>query len=86
VYESELPSVRKIVVSDSHSMGGLQCVSLLHSVREFREESRATWRRLLSRRSRGKPMTWTRFARLEERYSLPRARVVHGLAGRVAKS
>jgi RNA-directed DNA polymerase len=55
------------------------------SVREFREESRATWRCLLSQRSRGKPMTWTRFARLEERYSLPRARVVHGLAGRVAK-
>ena len=57
-----------------------------YSLLEFREEARGIWRRRLSRRRRGKPMTWSRFARLEERYSLPRARVVHGLAGRVAKS
>ena len=57
-----------------------------YSLLEFREEARGIWRRRLSRRRRGKPMTWSRFARLEERYSLPRARVVHGLAGRLAKS
>jgi group II intron reverse transcriptase/maturase len=53
---------------------------------QFREEARGIWRRRLSRRRRGKPMTWSRFARLEERYSLPRARVVHSLVGSVAKS
>jgi len=57
-----------------------------YSLLEFREEARGIWRRRLSRRRRGKPMTWSRFARLEERYSLPRARVVHSLVGRVAKS
>ena len=56
-----------------------------YSLLEFRETAREVWRRQLSRRRRGQPMTWSRFARLEERYSLPRARVVHGLASRVAK-
>ncbi len=31
-------------------------------------------------------MTWAEFLRLEKRYSLPRARVVHGLRSSVAKS
>jgi hypothetical protein len=31
-------------------------------------------------------VTWAEFLRLEERYSLPRARVVHGLRSGVAKS
>ena len=31
-------------------------------------------------------MTWPEFLRLEKRYSLPHARVVHGLQSRVAKS
>jgi RNA-directed DNA polymerase len=57
-----------------------------YSLLEFREVARGIWRRWLSRRRRGHPMTWSRFARLEERYSLPRARVVHGLVSRVAKS
>jgi RNA-directed DNA polymerase len=57
-----------------------------YSLLEFREEARGIWRCRLSRRRRGKPMTWSRFARLEERYSLPRARVVHSLVGSVAKS
>ncbi len=31
-------------------------------------------------------MPWAEFLRLEERYGLPRARVVHGLQSRVATS
>src|SRR5271154_4524452 len=48
------------------------------SLLEFREIARGIWRRQLSRRRRSQPMAWSRFARLEERYKLPRARVVHG--------
>jgi RNA-directed DNA polymerase len=57
-----------------------------YSLLEFREEARRIWQRMLSRRRRGRPMTWPRFARLEEHYNLPRARVVHGLKSGVAKS
>ena len=56
------------------------------SLQKFREGSRRIWRCRLSRRRRGRPLTWPRFLRLEKRYSLPRARVVHGLVGCVAKS
>ena len=56
------------------------------SLQQFREGARGIWRRRLSRRRRDGTMTWAEFLRLEKRYSLPRARVVHGLAGRVAKS
>jgi hypothetical protein len=56
------------------------------SLLEFREEARKIWRRWLSRRRRDGEVTWAEFLRLEQRYSLPRARVVHGLAGGVAKS
>ena len=52
----------------------------------FREGVRRIWRRRLSRRCRGKRLTWLRFLRLEKRYQLPRAHVVHGLASSVAKS
>jgi len=53
---------------------------------EFRETARGIWRRQLSRRRRDGEVTWAEFLRLEERYSLPRARVVHGLRSGVAKS
>ena len=56
------------------------------SLQKFREGARRIWRRKLSRRRRGRSMTWPRFLRLEKRYSLPRARVVHGLMSGVAKS
>ena len=57
------------------------------SLRNCREATRWIWKRHLSRRRRGKPMTWLSFARLEERYRLPAARVIHSfLGGGVAKS
>jgi len=56
------------------------------SLLEFREEARRIWRRWLSRRRRDGAVTWAEFLRLEKRYNLPRARVVHGLRSSVAKS
>jgi hypothetical protein len=56
------------------------------SLKDFREEVRKLWRRWLSRRRRDGDVTWPEFDRLEKRYSLPPARVVHGLRSRVAKS
>jgi RNA-directed DNA polymerase len=57
-----------------------------YSLQEFREGARRIWRRKLSRRSRAGRVTWAQFSRLEKCYSLPLARVVHGLPSRVAKS
>jgi hypothetical protein len=48
--------------------------------------ARRIWRRRLSRRRRGKRMSWPEYKRRENRYDLPRARVVHGLTSSVAKS
>jgi RNA-directed DNA polymerase len=56
------------------------------SLLEFREGARRIWRRKLSRRRRDGDVTWTEFLRLEKRYSLPRARVVHGLRSSIAKA
>jgi group II intron reverse transcriptase/maturase len=56
------------------------------SLLEFREGARKIWRRKLSRRRRDGDVTWAQFLRLEKRYRLPRARVVHGLRSSVAKS
>jgi RNA-directed DNA polymerase len=56
------------------------------SLYRFREGVRQIWRRRLSRRRRGKRMSWLEFLRLEKHYRLPRAHVVHGLASSVAKS
>jgi RNA-directed DNA polymerase len=56
------------------------------SLQEFREGARRIWRRKLSRRRRDGDVTWAQFTRLEKRYSLPAARVVHGLLSSVAKS
>jgi len=57
-----------------------------NSLQEFREGARRIWRRKLSRRRRDGDVTWAEFLRLEKRYSLPRARVVHGLRSSAAKS
>jgi group II intron reverse transcriptase/maturase len=53
---------------------------------EFRETARGIWRRHLSRRRRDGEVTWAEFLRMEKRYNLPRARVVHGLRSGVATS
>lgn len=57
-----------------------------YSLLEFRETARGIWRRWLSRRRRDGVISWPEFLRLEERYNLPRARVVHGLRSGAAKS
>jgi group II intron reverse transcriptase/maturase len=57
-----------------------------YSLLEFRETARGIRRRALSRRRRDGEVTWAEFLRLEKCYSLPRARVVHGLLSGVAKS
>lgn len=57
-----------------------------YSLQEFREGARKIWRRKLSRRRRDGDVTWAQFLRLEKYYRLPRARVVHGMQSRVAKS
>ena len=56
------------------------------SLQAFLEGSRRIWRRWLSRRRRGGPLNWSDFLRLEQRYPLPRARVVHGLLSHAASS
>ena len=54
------------------------------SLQEFREGVRKLWQYWLSRRRRAGPMSWPEFLRLERRYGLPKARVVHGLLSRAA--
>jgi hypothetical protein len=56
------------------------------SLQEFLEGVRKIWKRWLSRRRRDGVMTWKEFLRLEKRYALPKARVVHSLLGSAAKS
>jgi RNA-directed DNA polymerase len=58
----------------------------LSSLQEFLEGAKEIWKRWLSRRRRAGPMTWPEFLRLERRYRLPKARVVHSLLGRAANS
>lgn len=53
-------------------------------LRCFRDEVRRLWRKWLDRRSRHAAMTWERFQRLEMRYPLPRAAVVHSIYVRAA--
>lgn len=45
----------------------------------FRRQVQWRWRYWLDRRSRKARMTWSRFARLSEKYPLPPARVVHSI-------
>ena len=54
------------------------------SLLEFREGVRKLWQYWLSRRRRAGRMTWPEFLRLERRYALPKARVVHGMLSRAA--
>jgi len=56
-----------------------------YSLQAFFEGARQAWRRGLSRRRRAGRVSWRAFVRLEQRYALPRARVVHGLAASAAK-
>jgi group II intron reverse transcriptase/maturase len=56
------------------------------SLQNFREGARRIWRRWLGRRRRAGPLTWPDFLRLEKRYRLPLARVVHSLLSGAAKS
>ena len=52
----------------------------------FLEGVRTTWRRWLSRRRRDGMIPWNEFLRLEKRYPLPKARVVHSALSSAAKS
>jgi len=56
------------------------------SLQEFLEGAREIWKRWLSRRRRAGRMTWKEFLLLEQRYELPKARVVHSLLSRAATS
>jgi RNA-directed DNA polymerase len=56
------------------------------SLQNFLGGARKIWKRWLSRRNRDGPLSWPDFERLEKRYGLPKARVVHGLLSRAAKS
>jgi len=49
------------------------------SLSSFREFTERSWRKWLSRRKRGHPMTWEIFGRLLERYPLPTPRIVHNV-------
>jgi RNA-directed DNA polymerase len=53
------------------------------SLQEYLEGARKIWKRWLSRRRRGRS-TWKAFQNLEQRYSLPRARIVHSVFGSAA--
>jgi group II intron reverse transcriptase/maturase len=57
-----------------------------HNLQAFLEGARKVWRQWLSRRRRAGHLSWPDFLRLEKRYGLPRARVVHGLLRGAAKS
>lgn len=54
------------------------------SLAAFRLGVRRTWRRWLSRRGQANPLSWPDFTRLEERYQLPAARVIHSPLRRAA--
>jgi RNA-directed DNA polymerase len=62
-------------------------INNFQSLNDYREAARSIWRKWLSRRNNGGGiMSWADFMRLEERYRLPPARVVHSLAKRAAYS
>jgi hypothetical protein len=56
------------------------------SLQEFLEGTRKAWKRWLSRCRRDGQIPWNAFLRLEKRYPLPAARVVHSLVSSAAKS
>jgi RNA-directed DNA polymerase len=55
-------------------------------LRDFLEGARTIWRRWLSRRRRGGPLSWDDFGRLTESYRLPPARAIHSVLKRAAPS
>ncbi len=56
------------------------------SLSDVRLRTRQIWRDWLSRRRRGGRLSWAAFVRLESRYMLPPARVIHSLTSRGASS
>lgn len=48
-----------------------------HSLSRYYLEVQKVWRKWLDRRSQRSKMTWDRFNRLLQRYSLPRPRIAH---------
>jgi RNA-directed DNA polymerase len=53
-------------------------------LRRFRDAVTRTWRIWLSRRTRGRPMSWESFTRLLGHYPLPPARAIHSVCRPVA--
>jgi len=51
----------------------------VEALRRFRDAVTRAWRKWLSRRSRGRPASWTAFDLLIKRYPLPAAVVVHSV-------
>jgi group II intron reverse transcriptase/maturase len=49
------------------------------ALRQFRDALIRAWRKWLSRRTRGQPLSWDRLNRLLARYALPPARPVHSV-------
>jgi hypothetical protein len=56
------------------------------SLAKFLLGTRRIGRRWLSRRGQAGPLSWPDFVRLEQRYHLPGARVIHSLSRRAAPS
>ena len=77
---------RKLAQKLEGHYGYYGIIGNIASLQQFLEGARGIWRRCLSRRGRDKPLSWPEYVRLEQRYPLPRARVVHGLRSRVAQS
>lgn len=56
---------------------GIRCNG--RSLENFYHQVQRNWRKWLNRRNREKNMTWDRFNKLLERYSLPPPKIVHGM-------
>ncbi len=80
---SSTRSSRKSCGATTGTTGSLETST---ASRNFGRKREGSGDRMLSRRRRDGDVTWAEFLRLEKRYSLPRARVVHGLLSGVAKS
>jgi RNA-directed DNA polymerase len=77
---------RKLVQELQGHYGYYGIIGNFASLQDFLGGVRKIWKRWLSRRSREGPLSWPDFERLEKRYGLPKARAVHGLLSRAAKS
>ena len=51
------------------------------AIRQFYQRVRCIWREWLSRRTRGKPLTWERFAEILRQYPLLLPRITQARAG-----